>query len=67
MEREKWTDKIKNAVVLERVGDGKNIAGSDKEEKKKLTGLLGKKGLPAEGYSRRNSKTGRFAEEEYIR
>ena len=36
----KWTDKIKNAIVLERVGDN---ARSDKEEEKKLAGPLAKK------------------------
>ena len=44
MELVKWTDKIKNAVVLERVGDG-----TDKEEKKKLAGTLAKKELRVEG------------------
>ena len=52
----KWTDKIKNAVVLERVGRRKNNAGTDKEEEKKLTGPLAKKKLPAEGCSGRNVK-----------
>ena len=37
-------------------GGRKNKAGSDKEEKKNLAGLLAKKELPAEGYSRRNGK-----------
>ena len=31
MERVKWRDKIKNAVVLERVGRRTNYAGTDKE------------------------------------
>ena len=39
MERVKWTDKIKNAVVLDRVGEGNISAGTDKEEEKKLAGL----------------------------
>ena len=56
MEHIKWTDKIKNAVVLERVGEGKNNAGTDKEEENKLAGPLAKKELPAEGCSRRNGK-----------
>ena len=34
----------------------KYIAGTDKEEGKKLTGPLSKKELPAEGCSRRNGK-----------
>ena len=37
MERVKWTDKRKNAVVLERVGEGKHNAGTDREEEKKLS------------------------------
>ena len=52
MERVKWTDKIKNSIVLERVGEGKNNAGTDKEEEKKLAGPLAKKELPAVGCSR---------------
>ena len=42
----------KNAIVLERVGEGR-ITGTDKEEEKKLAGTLAKKELPAEGCSRR--------------
>ena len=34
----------------------KNIAGTDKEEEKKLAGPLAKKELPAEGCSRRHGK-----------
>ena len=65
MGRVKWTDKIKNGVMLERVGEGRimllltkrrNNAGTDEEEEKKLAGPLAKKKLPTEGYSRRNSK-----------
>ena len=41
----KWTDRIKNAVVLERVGEGR----TDKEKEKKLAGPLDKKELLAEG------------------
>ena len=48
-------DKIKNAVVLERVGR-KNKAVTDKEEVKKLAGPMAKKELSAEGCSRRNGK-----------
>ena len=33
-----------------------NIAGTDREEEKKLAGPLAKKELPAEGCSRRNGK-----------
>ena len=51
MERVKWTDKIKNAVVLERVG-----GGTDKEEEMKLAGPVAKKKLSAEVCSRRNDK-----------
>ena len=47
----KWTDKIKNAVVLERVGEGRTV-GTDKEEEKILVAPLLKKELPAEGCSR---------------
>ena len=44
MERVKWTDKITNAVVQERVGEGKNNAETHEEEKK-LAGPLAKKEL----------------------
>ena len=37
-------------------GRGKNNAGTDKEEEKKLARPLAKKALPAEGCSRRNGK-----------
>ena len=37
-------------------GRRKNNAGNDKEEETKLAGPLAKKGLPAEGCSRRNGK-----------
>ena len=56
MEHVKWTDKIQNAVVLEKSGRRKNNAGADKEEEKKLAGPLAKKELPAEGCCRRNGK-----------
>ena len=54
----KWTDKIKNAIVLERVGEGRigSNAGADKEEEKKLAGPLAKNELPAQGCSRNNGK-----------
>ena len=55
MERVKWTDKIKNAVVLERERR-KDNTGTDKEKEKKLAGPLVKKELPAEGCSGRNGK-----------
>ena len=53
MERIKWTDKIKNAILRERIWRKKNNAGTDKEEEKKLAVPLAKKELPAEGCSRR--------------
>ena len=56
MERVKWTDKIKNAVVLERRGRRKNNAGTDKEEEKKLAGPLAKEELPVEECYKRNGK-----------
>ena len=49
MELVKWTDKIQDVVMLERVG-------IDKEEENKMAGPLAKKELPAEGCSRRNGK-----------
>ena len=52
MEHVKWTDKIKDAVVLERVGEGRIMFGTDEEEEKKLAGRLAKKELPAEECSR---------------
>ena len=56
MERVKWTDKIKNAVAIERVGEGRIMPELIKKEEKKLAGPLAKKGLSAEGCSRRNGK-----------
>ena len=56
MERVKCTDKIKNGFVLERMGEGRIMLLTDKEEEKKLAGPLAKKELPAEGCSRRNGK-----------
>ena len=53
MERVKWINNIKNAVVLE---EQEKNAGTDKEEGKKLAGSLAKQELPAEGHSRRNGK-----------
>ena len=49
-------DKVKNAVVLERMGEGRIVLELKKEEEKKLTGPLAKKEQPAEGCSRRNGK-----------
>ena len=49
MKRVKWTDKIKNAVVLERVGEGRIMLELINEEEKKLAGPPAKKELPAEG------------------
>ena len=56
MERVKWTEKIKNAVVLERVGEGRIMLKLIRKRKKKLAGTLAKKELPAEGCSRRYGK-----------
>ena len=47
MEHVKWSDKIKNAVVLERVGDAGIMLELIKKRKKKLGGPLAKKKLPA--------------------
>ena len=56
-ERIKWTDKIKNAVVLERVREGRKMLDvTNKEEEKKIGWPLTKKELPVEGCSRRNGK-----------
>ena len=57
MERLKCTDKIKNAILLERVGEGRIMLELiKKKEEKKLAGSLAEKELPAEGCSRRNGK-----------
>ena len=40
MEHVKWTDKIKNAVVLGRVGEGRIVLVPIKKRKKKLAGPL---------------------------
>ena len=47
---------IKKCSCATKSGRRKNNAGTDKEEEKKLAGLLDKKELPAEGCSRRNGK-----------
>ena len=52
MEHVKWTDKKRSCAT--KSGRRKNNAGTDKQEEKKLAGLLAKKELPAEGCSRRN-------------
>ena len=38
MERVKWTDKIKNAVVLERVGEGRIMPEMTKKRKRNWLG-----------------------------
>ena len=48
----KMDNKIKNADVLERVGEGRIML----VKREKMAGLLAKKELPAEGCSRRNGK-----------
>ena len=58
-------DKIKNTVVLERVGRKSN-AGTDKEEEKKLAGSLAKKEMPAEACSRRNGKREEYLQQKKI-
>ena len=49
MERVKWTDQIKNAVVLERVGEGRIMLELIRKRKRNLVVALAKKELPAEG------------------
>ena len=39
MKHVKWTDKIKNAVALERVGDGRIMLEHKEEEKKNWLGI----------------------------
>ena len=56
MESVKWTDKIKNAVVLERVGEGRIMLELIKKRGKHLAGPLATKELPAEGFSRRSGE-----------
>ena len=51
IERVKWIDKIKNAV-LESVGEERILLELIKKRKRKLAGPLVKKELPAEGCSR---------------
>ena len=46
----------KNCSCGRKSGRRKNIAGTDKEEEKKLAWPLANKELPAEGCSRRNGK-----------
>ena len=53
MEQVKSTGKIKNAVVLETMGEGRIMLELIKSRKTKLAGPLAKKELPAEGCSRR--------------
>ena len=54
MERVKWADKIKNAVKLERVGEGRIMLELIKKRKRNSVGPLAKKELPSEGYFKRN-------------
>ena len=56
MESVKWTDKIKKCSCARKSRRRKNIAGTVKEEEKKLAGPLAKKELPAEGCSSRYGK-----------
>ena len=56
MEHVKLTHKIKNAVMLERVGEGRIMLPLKKEEENKLAEPLAKKKLHAEGCSRRYGK-----------
>ena len=56
MERVKWTDKIKNAVVLEKVGEGRIMLELIRKRKRNLARPQVKKELPAEGCSRRYGK-----------
>ena len=56
MQRVKWTDKVKNAVVLERVGYGRIMLELIRQSEKKLAGPLAKKELHAEGCSRKDGK-----------
>ena len=46
----------KKCSCTRKSGRGKNNAGTDNDEEKKLAGPLAKKELPAEGCSRRNGK-----------
>ena len=48
MERVKWTDKIKNVLVVERMGEGRTMLELIKKEEKKLAGPLAKTELTAE-------------------
>ncbi|KAJ4449717.1 hypothetical protein ANN_01121 [Periplaneta americana] len=58
MERVKWTDRIRNEAVLERVGEEKIMLKLIRKRKKELVGSLAEKKLPTEGCTRRNVKTG---------
>ena len=51
-----WTRQYKKCSCAGKSGRRTNNAGTDKEEEKKLAGLLVNKELPAEGCSRRNVK-----------
>ena len=57
MECIKWTDKIKNSVVLERVGEGRIMVVLIKN-RKRIAESLAEKELPADVCSRRNGKWG---------
>ena len=56
MKHVRWTDKIKNAVMLERVGEGRIMLELIRKRKRKLAWPLAEKELPTEGCSRRNGK-----------
>ena len=47
------TNKIKNAVVLEKVGEGRIMLELTRKRKRNWLGPLAKKELPAEGCARR--------------
>ena len=56
VEHVKLTVKIKNAIVLERMGEGRIMLELIKKSKRNWLGHWLKKELPAEGCSRRNGK-----------
>ena len=66
MQRVKWTDKIKKNSCARKSGRMKNNSGTEKEEETKLAGPLAKKGLSAEGYSKRYGKWEESSRQEKI-
>ena len=52
----KWTNRIRNEAVLDKVWEERIILKLYEEEEKELVGSLAEKKLPTEGCTRRNGE-----------